>query len=65
MRVVSVGRVENPVAVLAAVGHRVPQMLGLNVILQGGQACVVARVAALGPGQASQFSPRSVLGHTL
>ena len=54
MRVVSVGRVENPVAVLAAVGHRVPQMLGLNVILQGGQACAgllepthLALVAAL------------------
>ena len=38
MRVVSVGRVEHPVTMLAAVRHRVPQMLRLNVVLQGGQA---------------------------
>ena len=39
MRVVRVGRVQHPVTMLAAVGHCVPQMLRLNVILQGGQAC--------------------------
>ena len=38
VRVIRVGRVEHPVAVLAAVGHRIPQMLRLDVILQGGQA---------------------------
>lgn len=54
MRVVSVGRVEHPVTMLAAVRHRVPQMLRLNVVLQGGQACAgllesthLALVAAL------------------
>ena len=38
VRVIGVGRVEHPVAVLAAVRHRVPQMLRLNVVFQGGQA---------------------------
>ena len=54
VRVIRVGRVEHPVTVLAAVGHRIPKMLRLNVILQGGQACAclvepahLALVAAL------------------
>ena len=54
VRVICVGRVEHPVTVLAAVGHRIPKMLRLNVILQGGQACAclvepahLALVAAL------------------
>ena len=54
VRVIRVGRIEHPVAVLAAVGHRIPQMLRLDVILQGGQACAglvepthLALVAAL------------------
>ena len=54
MGVIRIGRVEHPVTMLAAVGHRVPKMLRFDVILQSGQACAglvqpahLALVAAL------------------